>query len=205
MLAVIVGKEPRQERFLVHEGIFSARSEFFRRAMNGNWAERDERLIELPEDDPEVFSMYVNFVYTNNIATGPNENPVSVEWCDEEYMLLSELFVLCEKLCDIGGKNAVIRAILAVSHEVTDKHCCFNPFEAAITIMYSGTPKSSLGRKLMADMWTCKSVDYLSRHGDELPKDFLLDLAIARHNNCSHPHKNAAEHAGPDAYLEGIK
>jgi hypothetical protein len=57
-----VGKEPNQEHFSVHEGIMCARAEFFRRAMNGNWAEREERLVNMPEDDPKIFATYINLV-----------------------------------------------------------------------------------------------------------------------------------------------
>lgn len=51
LLTVVVGAEPNQKRFSMHESIICARSEFFRRAMTGDWLEKEQRLIKLPEDD----------------------------------------------------------------------------------------------------------------------------------------------------------
>ncbi|KAH7085250.1 hypothetical protein BKA63DRAFT_13643 [Paraphoma chrysanthemicola] len=202
MLIVVVGKEPNEKRFLVHEGFVCARSAFFQRAMNGPWAERDERIIKLPEDDPEVFAIYVNFVYTNTVATGPLERPIHRATARTEYMLLSKLYVLCEKLCDIAAKNAVLQAIRAVSSEVTDSGEMYIANLSAVQIIYAGTPKGSLGRRLMADMWTGMVVEHLVKCGDEMPREFLLDMVVAHRRDRPSAYKNIAKRAGVDAYWE---
>ena len=45
-----------------------ARSQFFRAALNGKWKEGEENAVALPEDDPKIFSMYLELVYTGKIA-----------------------------------------------------------------------------------------------------------------------------------------
>jgi hypothetical protein len=122
LLTVIVGKAPNQEDFSVHEGIICTRSEFFRRAMNGNWAESEERVVKLPDDDPEIFAAYINLVYTNNVATNETKEPKTTDQLSDEHIVLAKLYVLSEKLCDKAAKNA------------------------AINIVYSGTPKNAPGR-----------------------------------------------------------
>lgn len=143
MLTVVVGKEPNEKRFLVHEGFICARSEFFRRAINGPWVERDERLIKLLEDDPEIFATYINLVYTNNIATGPVERPMDVTRISAEHAFLAKLYVLSEKLCDSVAKNTVISAFFAVGLEQTSAGDTYSPGRDSIKLIYAGTPRGS--------------------------------------------------------------
>jgi hypothetical protein len=110
-LTIIVGSGASEKRFSVHESFICARSEFFRRAMNGNWAESEERLVKLSEDDPEIFAIYINHVYTNNIATNSCEGSKAGDLIRHELLMLSNLYILCENLCDKAGKNAMVEAI----------------------------------------------------------------------------------------------
>lgn len=41
ILTIRVGKEPNHTDFMAHESFLTARSEFFRRAMDGNWKEAE--------------------------------------------------------------------------------------------------------------------------------------------------------------------
>jgi hypothetical protein len=69
LVTIEVGVKPNRETFVAHEGIICARSEFFRRAMNGNWTESNEKLVKLHEDDPRAFGVYLNHVYTGQLPT----------------------------------------------------------------------------------------------------------------------------------------
>lgn len=66
MLTIRVGLDATCETFTVH---LTARSEYFRRAMNGRWTEAETRTIDLTEDDPEAFALYLNLVYKNHVPT----------------------------------------------------------------------------------------------------------------------------------------
>jgi hypothetical protein len=127
---------------LLHEGIICARSEFFRRALGGNWAEREDRLVRFPEDCPKVFGIYVNFVYTNEISAAtelPAGEYAKVIQLDNEYLALSKLYVLCEKLQDTRAKNAITRAFIANSAKKDEQGIWYVPSPSMVNILYDGT------------------------------------------------------------------
>jgi hypothetical protein len=63
MLTVLVGDGDDKHDFTVHEDVICGCSEFFRKAMNGKWKESEERVVPLPQEDPEIFSMYLQACY----------------------------------------------------------------------------------------------------------------------------------------------
>lgn len=60
-----MGVQPEAQDFTVHEGLISARSEFFRNALKVPWKESEERTIPLPEDEPKVFPVYLKLLYVS--------------------------------------------------------------------------------------------------------------------------------------------
>ena len=64
-IEVIVGKAER--KFYVHETLICSKSEFFAKALNKVWIEKQQRRVVMPEDDPELFLGYLNWVYTGTI------------------------------------------------------------------------------------------------------------------------------------------
>ena len=75
----------------------STKSAFFSHAVHGAWKEAEERKVTLPEDDPEVFSLYFNAVYSDKIRTVSSENN---DRSVEGHLQLAKLYVLAEKLVD---------------------------------------------------------------------------------------------------------
>jgi hypothetical protein len=65
-----------QEKFAVHEALITSRSPFFRNAMQGRWQEAQERTVNLTEDDPEVFSLYLQGLYAGHVEI---EGQIEVE------------------------------------------------------------------------------------------------------------------------------
>jgi hypothetical protein len=51
------------QNFTVHQDLISTRSEFFAKALRGDWKEAQERTVVLPDDEPEVFRLYLQFLY----------------------------------------------------------------------------------------------------------------------------------------------
>lgn len=63
---VLVGTEkPCAREFFAHEALICQRSRFFANAMNGSWIESDERKVPLPEDEPDVFALYLKVLYVH--------------------------------------------------------------------------------------------------------------------------------------------
>jgi hypothetical protein len=53
---------PHAEVFSVHRDILT-KSEYFRRALDGEFKEAEDQAIDLPEEDPAVFSFVIAFLY----------------------------------------------------------------------------------------------------------------------------------------------
>jgi len=53
---------PHAETFHIHRDILT-RSEYFRKALDGAFREAEEQAIDLPEEDPAIFSFVVAFLY----------------------------------------------------------------------------------------------------------------------------------------------
>jgi hypothetical protein len=74
---------PHAETFHVHRDILT-RSEYFRKALDGAFREAEEQAIDLPEEDPAIFSFVVAFLYEGKyvpikpIATVLGEPPMHV-------------------------------------------------------------------------------------------------------------------------------
>ncbi|KAF1946626.1 hypothetical protein EJ02DRAFT_493750, partial [Clathrospora elynae] len=98
-------------------------AEFFRRALNGNWKEAEPRILELPEDEPDVFAHYPHGIYIGKLATmqqddgelltGPWEETLHI--LNAEYNALFRVYILAEKLQDLSIKNATLGAVFDVT------------------------------------------------------------------------------------------
>jgi hypothetical protein len=53
---------PHAEEFPVHREILR-KSEYFRRALDGEFKEASQQAIDLPEEDPSIFSFVVAYLY----------------------------------------------------------------------------------------------------------------------------------------------
>jgi hypothetical protein len=201
LLTVLVGQEPNQTRFTIHEGIICGRSEFFRRAMSGDWKEREEREIKLPEDDPQVFATYVNLAYTNKITTIESGALDAAQKFAKECNALCKLYVFSEKLCDTQAKNSTVHALVALSGDTVSYGKTFNPDTGAISVLYAGTLSTSPARQLVSDWWTDTNVDYIQTHSDKLPRDFLVDVLLSGRRNVAKTGRTLVQ-ANVESYLE---
>ncbi|KAF2679134.1 hypothetical protein K458DRAFT_408387 [Lentithecium fluviatile CBS 122367] len=165
---------PEQDTYYVHQNLITARSEFFKRATNGQWQESNERTVYLSGDKPSIFELYLNLVYTGNLATEDySENNVPVH----EYAALAKVYVLAEKLQDTKAKDFVLEAIL-LTFRATVYFILQRPPIEAIRIIYEGTPDTSLARKLMVDLYTEHGEqDWLEGESD-IPHEFLYDITM---------------------------
>ncbi|GAB7330531.1 hypothetical protein MBLNU13_g02125t1 [Cladosporium sp. NU13] len=60
---VVVGKEPFSQRFTVYSNVLTPRSDFFKAARKSEWLSDPTKPVDLQNEDPEVFSRYLNCVY----------------------------------------------------------------------------------------------------------------------------------------------
>ena len=199
-MTICVGQQPRQKEFVVHKS-FISRSEFFRRALNGNWAESDDRTINLLEDDPNVFAQYLHFIYTNKFPTKENGATVP-EMARGEYVDLAKIYVLAERLQDTPTKNAVMKRIFTKSMKAEADGKTYVPSGKVVRIIYEGTPKGNPIRSLVVDAWTTVTTPDLNREFDDIPKEFLRAIAIVWRSERPIMKGNNAVANGFETYLE---
>jgi hypothetical protein len=213
MLTICVGPTTDQKNFLVHESFLTTRSEFFKRAMNGRWTESATRTISLADDDPDTFALYLNHVYKNELPTMAKSKeelhaiPSSQisEHVHEEYMALFRLYILAEKIQDVSAKNEVIAAVFRLAFIARPNEKFLVPGRSVVRLVYNGTLRGSLARSLMVGLWSGPSVHNVQQLGSSLPKDFILDLAVAFSGMLSTKRQHPAERKGVGAYLEAAK
>jgi len=58
---------PHAETFYVHRDVLT-RAEYFRRALDGEFREAEEQEVDLPEEDPGIFSFLVAFLYEKSFV-----------------------------------------------------------------------------------------------------------------------------------------
>ncbi|KAF2803316.1 uncharacterized protein BDZ99DRAFT_453580 [Mytilinidion resinicola] len=169
---ICVGKEDYREFFSVHDTLLASRSEFFTRAMNGRWKESKERLINLPEDSPAVFSLYMHHLYTSKLATAPNEGTPD---SGSEHYTLAQLYVFAEKIQDSKCKNDIVDAMVAHTFEGPRLRW---PGTRTINTIYRGTAGPCTARRFLVDIHAVErgSAWCANHHREEYPAEFIWDV-----------------------------
>lgn len=184
--------------------------------MNGNWTESETRTINLTEDDPEIFALYLNHVYNNHLPTMAQElehmqsrdRTAFLFALVEESRTIFRSYVLAEKLQDPSAQDAALAAILDLSGLKQGDTIWVPPPYSAIRTVYANTPEGSPARRLLVDLWSNVSGELLRMmHGvkAEVPREFLFDLMIAIRDEAPVNLPNRAKSTGILAYLQNQK
>ncbi|KAH4180943.1 hypothetical protein HBI29_132800 [Parastagonospora nodorum] len=186
MVTIRVGDSPEYKDFIAHESFLTSRSEFFRRAMNGSWTEAESRVVKLPEDEPAIFAIYLNLVYTGQLVTmrknkeelASSERQVFIRQLIPEYRDIFRMYVLAEKLQDKGAKNGALAAAVSVSEVMDSANNSTVPAAEIANLVYKGTPEGSPGRRLVIDMYGMLPFRSLFSDVEGIPfhRDALNDL-----------------------------
>ena len=173
-ITVGASKEP----FHVHESILCNSSLFFKTALSGPWNESKEHNFKLPEDDPELFALYLHWLCFAQISVMIEEDAAKEEAVEHRYKVyhnLVDAYVLGDKLLDDKFQNSAIDAIVEVC-STPDAHDGkkYYPGVDVIRHAYNITTKSSIIRKLFVDMFVnAAAAKWLSR---DLPEEFLYSV-----------------------------
>lgn len=129
----------------------------------------------------------MHWLYNRKLAVR-NDEPGSIG--NEEYIHLAKAYVLGDFLSDSHFKDAVLDAILEKSTSTASDGQKWNPVGPVIRYIYDNTLDCSNARQLLIDLYTLHGRgDWLKDWADpdDLPKDFLLNLAIALLDKRSQP------------------
>jgi len=59
MITIDVG--PDHQKYRIYKELISYYSEYFRNALKKPWKEADDRIVELPDIEPQVFDVFVDW------------------------------------------------------------------------------------------------------------------------------------------------
>ena len=84
---IVVGED--RQVYSIHENLLCKASLFFKKALSGPWQESVKRVIDMPDDEPKIFAIYVHWHYSGTIAVAsdgstPDESDNSDEDADED-------------------------------------------------------------------------------------------------------------------------
>jgi hypothetical protein len=197
---VDVGNPPKLQIFDVHIALITERSDFFKKALIREWKEAAEKVVKLPDDDPEVFAIYLHHLYTGELAVKPEEQYYAADDYVKTYQDFAHLYVFAEKVQDIGTKNAVIRAMLDAGRIVLPNRANICPGSNIIRIIYKGTPAGCPARRLLVDFWTYRAVGVWFKSSD-LHVEFMQDLLARVMDVRAAPHDPTKNETGSE-YME---
>jgi hypothetical protein len=84
MVTIQVGQTPTIREFEVHKNLISRSSDFFRSAFEGFFVENSQQKLRLPEEHPEVFEAFCDWLYSGKIhdptSYTNNEMPNDLFW-----------------------------------------------------------------------------------------------------------------------------
>lgn len=142
-ISIIAGKGPTQKTFYAHRECLVNSSEYFQTALNSNFAEAQNHIVRLEEDDPEAVWLFTMWQYGSIGETLDPENAkkdASIPSQMDDILLQHvNAFVLGNKLVAAGFKNELLRSL----HEylVTRSRSLFSmqTLVAAARNAYEGT------------------------------------------------------------------
>ena len=165
-----VGKDTPQD-FAIHENLITSTSEFVALALGKDWKEAKDRMIPLPDDNPEVFELLQDWLYSRTITS---KNTTHSEKDASEYKLLVSAYILGDKFGIVDFKDAVIDCII-VKLRFTGR------FDPRLTnLVYDNTTEKSPLRRLWQEVYFwAGSPSWLdeAQLGDFVHAEFTLDLS----------------------------
>ena len=160
------------ETFWVHENLICYYSPFFDRACHGDWKESTCNIIELPEDDPDVFSLFVQRLYTGDCAYGYQGAP------HVTYEKLIALYAFADKVGMLSLKDEVIDKMIEL---VVDGR--FPIYAKQVRMVYENTFEGSGLRKMVCyvvlhtvEKYPYDGVTFLWEGGNEKGRQFAADF-----------------------------
>ena len=165
--------------FAVHEKLICASSEFFKKIMSRDWKESKQRSIQLEDDDPDTFQLYLHWLYRGTLPVR-TDGPGRI--ANSEYLQLAMAYVLGDKLQDGDFQDITIDAMIDKCKSPASDGAKWFPVGSVIQCIYDNTPESSKARRLLVDIYVhngCSGWLRDSMKPDEIPKDFLFEIAIA--------------------------
>lgn len=161
---VLVG--PAERPFTLHQGLVCAKSKFFKAACSRRWLEGQQKIVRLPEANPEAFQEYCKWTYSDYIVSINSTGAAT---------LLNKLFILGDALDDLKLRNRVTYELLTglVALGMYPKASLLQP-------IWESTLAGSLFRKMMVDLFVAaRAITSFAEQVSDLAPEFVQDVAVA--------------------------
>lgn len=166
MIKITVGRKDEKIAWILPKSLLTHGSDFFNAALNGTFAESGSRLMTMPEDSPEAFRLFVQWLYIGDILIDDVE-----EWL--------EAWVLGDKLGNIAFRDCAMTKLVK-----EHKHYCLTA--ETVATAYRKSVSGSKLRKWALDQFLFDSRSaYLHVHAQywvsvvETETEFVADAAKA--------------------------
>ena len=180
---VLVGSGDSVESFSLHQQRACQKSGFFEAAFGNEWKEKEEKLIRLPDYEPEHFHIFFLWLYGSkiyssqdgDIGADENESVTGGDETDREWERLAYAWTIGAYLQCPEFKNAIVDAIIDKSTWAK------KPLEQDMhAIVYPKSEDNAPIRKLIVDIAASYSSAYTISclKNDPAWSDFFRDLSI---------------------------
>lgn len=192
---LVVGKGSSSKRFTVPKPFLLKSSTYFQSCCSGEDRSNslskalrfrrsgcDKKTIKLPDFDPEIFAIYLHWLYTEKLVFADYAISDLAALSREERNALSpelheaifNLAILAYQLEDPTFQNLLIDNLLQIHASPIDL-----PFPALMRLVFDGLPPSSQMRKLLVRIFaTSADADMLERERRAFPVDLYVDMAV---------------------------
>ena len=176
----------------MHKSIIIRRSKFFATAASERW-QRNSSLetIELPEDDPDIFDIYLHCIYSNAMDVGDPEEYLQGETSDMSaqqtvFYRTAKTYMLADKLGDVMAANICLNSMIRHSSTI---HVL--PTGHTIELVFNETMETSLLRRMIVDLFVFEAhIDAIKTvtQDPRIPRAFLcavLEKKAKLENECA--------------------
>ena len=104
IVSIFVGN---RRTFLLHSGLLSGESEKLYNSLKGDFMEAENWKIDLPDEDPELFGYFIEYLYRDCSLLSRNVANYS------EYITIARLYALGERLGAVKFQSIALRRFIA--------------------------------------------------------------------------------------------
>ncbi|KAK3641170.1 hypothetical protein LTR56_011410 [Elasticomyces elasticus] len=191
-ITVLVGEE--KVPFTIHTKTVRAKSKFFDAACQREWNEGRERVVKLPEVDPETFELYATWMYQDKIdhealrmAAFVLDSGITtlsgeqhVKFCWTSTLDLMRLHVAADFL---GDAELMKQAVDGITEIITASGPFAYKLQGIVSYVWGSTSSKSGLRKIVLDYIVAAGMhksmrNHLREIQSNVPSDFFADLSL---------------------------
>ena len=155
---------------MIHKNLACRDSSFFKAACKSGFREAESKEVKLPEDEPETFDNFVQWLYTGDFEKPKSES----SYPDWEFFF--NTYVLADKLGAPKFGNYIMNVMINEAETRWNEELSL-PDAAAVCVAYENTPESSPLRRFLVDLYCYNNKLEIPKHA--VPDEFVMEMAFS--------------------------